>query len=199
MCQLTQSLAWILSDVLVFLNNVFDKETRIMSVELEKMQWWFFAQLKSLTCLSTRYAYVSFRFKILEVATDVLIKEEILSENDQLSSQVVVHLLPFMVIDNDDMESAEMKMAVYLSKSGICSLHPILRGWKEGKKFSWFLEKVNRWHCRIKYLQLKIVCYLKLLLHARKIYLKFLLRWKIYDEKEADPLVNSEFHERKNK
>lgn len=70
-------------------------------------------------------------FKILEVATDVLIKEEILSENDQLSSQVVVHLLPFMVIDNDDMESAEMKMAVYLSKSGICSLHPILRGWKE--------------------------------------------------------------------
>uniref|UniRef100_A0A8D1WQ10 HEAT repeat-containing protein 1 n=1 Tax=Sus scrofa TaxID=9823 RepID=A0A8D1WQ10_PIG len=70
-------------------------------------------------------------FKVLEVATDVLIKEEILSENDQLSSQVVVHLLPFMVIDNDDMESAEMKMAVYLSKSGICSLHPILRGWKE--------------------------------------------------------------------
>ena len=45
-----------------------------------------------------------------------------------------MHLLPFMVINSDDMESAEMKMAVYLSKSGICSLHPLLRGWKEGKR-----------------------------------------------------------------
>nr|XP_035929994.1 HEAT repeat-containing protein 1 isoform X3 [Halichoerus grypus] len=70
-------------------------------------------------------------YKVLEVAADILIKEEILSENDQLSNQVVVHLLPFMIIVNDDMESADMKIAIYLSKSGICSLHPILRGWKE--------------------------------------------------------------------
>ena len=81
---------------------------------------------------------------MLEIAADILIKAEILSENDQLSNQVVVHLLPFMVINNDDMESAEVKMAINLSKSGICSLHPLLRGWKEGKKFSCFLEKVNR-------------------------------------------------------
>nr|XP_008527120.1 PREDICTED: HEAT repeat-containing protein 1 [Equus przewalskii] len=70
-------------------------------------------------------------YKVLEIAADILIKEEILSENDQLSNQVVVHLLPFMIIDNDDMESAEMKIAIHLSKSGICSLHPMLRGWKE--------------------------------------------------------------------
>uniref|UniRef100_A0A8C6C499 HEAT repeat-containing protein 1 n=1 Tax=Monodon monoceros TaxID=40151 RepID=A0A8C6C499_MONMO len=70
-------------------------------------------------------------YNVLEIAADILIKAEILSENDQLSNQVVVHLLPFMVISNDDMESAEMKMAIYLSKSGICSLHPLLRGWKE--------------------------------------------------------------------
>nr|XP_030695348.1 HEAT repeat-containing protein 1 isoform X3 [Globicephala melas] len=70
-------------------------------------------------------------YNVLEIAADILIKAEILSENDQLSNQVVVHLLPFMVINNDDMESAEMKMAIYLSKSGICSLHPLLRGWKE--------------------------------------------------------------------
>ncbi|XP_053460282.1 HEAT repeat-containing protein 1 isoform X2 [Nycticebus coucang] len=69
--------------------------------------------------------------KVLEIATDLLIKEEILSENDQLSNQVVVNLLPFMVINNDDMESAEMKIAIYLSKSGICSLHPLLKGWEE--------------------------------------------------------------------
>ncbi|XP_024095740.2 HEAT repeat-containing protein 1 [Pongo abelii] len=70
-------------------------------------------------------------YKVLKIATDILIKEEILSENDQLSNQVVVRLLPFMVINNDDMESAEMKIAIYLSKSGICSLHPLLRGWEE--------------------------------------------------------------------
>ncbi|XP_036775218.2 HEAT repeat-containing protein 1 isoform X2 [Manis pentadactyla] len=70
-------------------------------------------------------------YKVLEIAADILIKEEILSENKQLSDQVVVQLLPFMVIDNDDMESAEMKLAIYLSKSGICSLHPMLKGWEE--------------------------------------------------------------------
>ncbi|XP_041604784.1 HEAT repeat-containing protein 1 isoform X3 [Vulpes lagopus] len=70
-------------------------------------------------------------YEVLEVAADILIKEEILSENDQLSNQVVVHLLPFMTIVSDDMESAEMKIAIYLSKSGICSLHPLLRGWEE--------------------------------------------------------------------
>uniref|UniRef100_A0A8C5VQD2 HEAT repeat-containing protein 1 n=1 Tax=Microcebus murinus TaxID=30608 RepID=A0A8C5VQD2_MICMU len=70
-------------------------------------------------------------YEVLEIAADILIKEEALKENDQLSNQVVVHLLPFMVITNDDMESAEMKIAIYLSKSGICSLHPLLRGWKE--------------------------------------------------------------------
>lgn len=68
------------------------------------------------------------------MAAGILVKEEVLGENDQLSNQVVVHLLPFMTINTDDMESAEMKMAVYLSKSGICSLHPLLRGWKEGKR-----------------------------------------------------------------
>ncbi|XP_036863196.2 HEAT repeat-containing protein 1 isoform X2 [Manis javanica] len=70
-------------------------------------------------------------YKVLEIAADILIKEEILSENKQLSDQVVVQLLPFLVIDNDDMESAEMKLAIYLSKSGICSLHPMLKGWEE--------------------------------------------------------------------
>ncbi|CAK6442246.1 unnamed protein product [Pipistrellus nathusii] len=69
-------------------------------------------------------------YEVLEVAADILSKEEILSGNEELANQVVVHLLPFMVIDSDDLESAETKFAVYLSKSGICSLHPVLRGWK---------------------------------------------------------------------
>lgn len=78
------------------------------------------------------------------MAADILIKEEMLSGNDELANQVVVHLLPFMVIDSGDLESAETKLAIYLSKSGICSLHPVLRGWKAGEKFSRFLEKMNR-------------------------------------------------------
>ncbi|XP_059533364.1 HEAT repeat-containing protein 1 isoform X1 [Myotis daubentonii] len=69
-------------------------------------------------------------YEVLEAAADILIKEEMLSGNDELANQVVVHLLPFMVIDSDDLESAETKLAIYLSKSGICSLHPVLRGWK---------------------------------------------------------------------
>ena len=36
MPQITPLLAWILSDVLMFLSNVFGKETRIVSVELGK-------------------------------------------------------------------------------------------------------------------------------------------------------------------
>ncbi|XP_007527955.1 HEAT repeat-containing protein 1 isoform X2 [Erinaceus europaeus] len=70
-------------------------------------------------------------YKVLEIAVGILVKEQRLREDDQLSNQVVVHLLPFMVIDTEDMESVEMKIAIHLSKSGICSLHPVLRGWKE--------------------------------------------------------------------
>ncbi|KAK1328037.1 hypothetical protein QTO34_012459 [Cnephaeus nilssonii] len=76
--------------------------------------------------LSKRRAW----YEVLEVAADILSKEELLSGNDELANQVVVHLLPFMVIDSDDLESAGTKLAIYLSKSGICSLHPVLRGWK---------------------------------------------------------------------
>lgn len=70
-------------------------------------------------------------YKVLELAANILIKEEILSKNDQLLNQVVVQLLPFMVITNNDVESPDTKIAIHLSKSGICSLHPLLRGWKE--------------------------------------------------------------------
>ncbi|KAL1785256.1 HEAT repeat-containing protein 1 [Sigmodon hispidus] len=69
--------------------------------------------------------------KVLELATNILIREEILNKNDQLSNQVAVHLLPFMVITTDNIESPDMKIAIHLSKSGICSLHPLFRGWKE--------------------------------------------------------------------
>ena len=86
---------------------------------------------------------MSSRYEVLELATDIIVKEEMLIGNDELASQVVVGLLPFMVITSDDLESPEMKITTYLSRSGLCSLHPVLRGWKEGKKFSCFLDKMN--------------------------------------------------------
>ncbi|XP_055459894.1 HEAT repeat-containing protein 1 [Psammomys obesus] len=70
-------------------------------------------------------------YRVLELAANILTKEEMLSKNDQLSNQVVVQLLPFMVITNNDIESLDMKLAMHLSKSGVCSLHPLLKGWKE--------------------------------------------------------------------
>lgn len=88
------------------------------------------------------------------MAADILSKEEILSGNEELANQVVVHLLPLMVIDSDDLESAETKFAVYLSKSGICSLHPVLRGWKAGEK------KMNRKHFKKKINTIKNWLYL---------------------------------------
>ncbi|XP_037024057.2 HEAT repeat-containing protein 1 [Artibeus jamaicensis] len=69
--------------------------------------------------------------EVLELATDMIVREEMLNGKDELANEIVVRLLPFMVIDRDDLESPEMKTAVYLSRSGLCSLHPVLRGWKE--------------------------------------------------------------------
>uniref|UniRef100_A0A8C3TAF6 HEAT repeat-containing protein 1 n=1 Tax=Chelydra serpentina TaxID=8475 RepID=A0A8C3TAF6_CHESE len=73
------------------------------------------------------------RYKVLEGAINILFKEEILNEKEELLNQVVMQLLPFMVITNNNSKSAEWKMAVCLSESGLCSLHPLLKGWPEGK------------------------------------------------------------------
>ncbi|XP_004712243.1 HEAT repeat-containing protein 1 [Echinops telfairi] len=70
-------------------------------------------------------------YKVLEIAADILVKEKILHESHQLANQVVVHLLPYMVVISDEKDSPEIKIALYLSKSGVCSLHFLLRGWKE--------------------------------------------------------------------
>uniref|UniRef100_A0A8C0IR19 HEAT repeat-containing protein 1 n=1 Tax=Chelonoidis abingdonii TaxID=106734 RepID=A0A8C0IR19_CHEAB len=70
-------------------------------------------------------------YKVLEGAIHILFKEEILNEKEELLNQVVMQLVPFMVITNNNTKSAEWKMAVCLSESGLCSLHPLLKGWPE--------------------------------------------------------------------
>lgn len=77
----------------------------------------------------------SFRYKVLEQAVKILVKEDILKEKKELLDAAVMQLLPFMIITNANSKSSDWKMAVCLSESDLCSLHPLLRGWPEGKAF----------------------------------------------------------------
>ncbi|NXE89574.1 HEAT1 protein, partial [Menura novaehollandiae] len=75
--------------------------------------------------------YVCAFFSILERAVKILVKEEILKEKKELLDEAVMQLLPFMIITNANSKSSDWKMAVCLSESGLCSLHPLLKGWPE--------------------------------------------------------------------
>ncbi|XP_075352080.1 HEAT repeat-containing protein 1 isoform X1 [Mycteria americana] len=70
-------------------------------------------------------------YKVLERAIKILVKEEILKEKKELLDEAVMRLLPFMVITNANSKSSDWKMAVCLSESDLCSLHPLLKGWPE--------------------------------------------------------------------
>uniref|UniRef100_A0A670I683 HEAT repeat-containing protein 1 n=1 Tax=Podarcis muralis TaxID=64176 RepID=A0A670I683_PODMU len=70
--------------------------------------------------------------KILEAAIHLLIKEEILKENKELLNQLVLKALPFIVITSSNSNSAKWKVARCVADSGLCSLHPLLKGWPEG-------------------------------------------------------------------
>uniref|UniRef100_A0A8B9I897 HEAT repeat-containing protein 1 n=1 Tax=Anser brachyrhynchus TaxID=132585 RepID=A0A8B9I897_9AVES len=70
-------------------------------------------------------------YKVLERAVEILVKEKILKEKKELLDEAVTQLLPFMVITNANSKSSEWKMAICLSESDLCSLHPLLKGWPE--------------------------------------------------------------------
>ncbi|NXY21605.1 HEAT1 protein, partial [Atrichornis clamosus] len=75
--------------------------------------------------------YVCAIFSVLERAVKILVKEEILKEKKELLDEAVMQLLPFMIITNANSKSSDWKMAVCLSESDLCSLHPLLKGWPE--------------------------------------------------------------------
>ncbi|NXK24135.1 HEAT1 protein, partial [Arenaria interpres] len=77
------------------------------------------------------YVYAFFQYKVLERATKILVKEEILKEKKELLDEAVMRLLPFMVITNTNSKSSDWKMTICLSESDLCSLHPLLKGWPE--------------------------------------------------------------------
>uniref|UniRef100_A0A669P3G0 HEAT repeat-containing protein 1 n=1 Tax=Phasianus colchicus TaxID=9054 RepID=A0A669P3G0_PHACC len=70
-------------------------------------------------------------YKVLERAIQILVKEEILKEKKELLDEAVMQLLPFMVVTNANSKSSEWKMAICLSESDLCSLHPLLKDWPE--------------------------------------------------------------------
>uniref|UniRef100_A0A8C3XZW2 HEAT repeat-containing protein 1 n=1 Tax=Catharus ustulatus TaxID=91951 RepID=A0A8C3XZW2_CATUS len=70
-------------------------------------------------------------YKVLERAVKILVKEKILKEKKELLDATVMQLLPFMTITNANSKSSDWKMAVCLSESDLCSLHPLLKGWPE--------------------------------------------------------------------
>jgi len=91
-----------------------------------------------------QHHFFSFRYKVLERAVKILVKEEILKEKKELLDETVMRLLPFMVITNANSKSSDLKMAICLSESELCSLHPLLKGWPEGKALiptNWVKEK----------------------------------------------------------
>uniref|UniRef100_A0A8C3DK90 HEAT repeat-containing protein 1 n=1 Tax=Corvus moneduloides TaxID=1196302 RepID=A0A8C3DK90_CORMO len=90
--------------------------------------------LPGLECVTGMYSvYLSFLslYKVLEQAVKILVKEEILKEKKELLDEAVMQLLPFMIITNANSKSSDWKMAVCLSESDLCSLHPLLKGWPE--------------------------------------------------------------------
>ncbi|NWU93578.1 HEAT1 protein, partial [Upupa epops] len=77
------------------------------------------------------YVCAFFQYKVLERAVKILASEEILKGKKELLDEVVMQLLPFMVITNENSKSSDWKMAVCLSECDLCSLHPLLKGWPE--------------------------------------------------------------------
>uniref|UniRef100_A0A670XSS2 HEAT repeat-containing protein 1 n=1 Tax=Pseudonaja textilis TaxID=8673 RepID=A0A670XSS2_PSETE len=73
--------------------------------------------------------HVLARCKILETILCLLMKVDTIKDNKDLFNQLVLHLLPFLVITNKDLESAEGRVAICITESGLCSLHPLLKGW----------------------------------------------------------------------
>ncbi|KAE8601347.1 hypothetical protein XENTR_v10013645 [Xenopus tropicalis] len=60
-----------------------------------------------------------------------LIQETSIKENPELCTRVIMTIIPHMVLTNIDPNSSERKMSVFLAKSNICNLHPLLKDWPE--------------------------------------------------------------------
>ncbi|XP_071996832.1 HEAT repeat-containing protein 1 isoform X2 [Engystomops pustulosus] len=70
-------------------------------------------------------------YKAIKEATDLIVKENSVTDYPELCNNVLMAVIPHMVFTNNEVSSAESSMAVYLGRSGICLLHPLLKGWAQ--------------------------------------------------------------------
>ncbi|XP_075452512.1 HEAT repeat-containing protein 1 [Ascaphus truei] len=68
-------------------------------------------------------------YKALEEAARLLMQEPSLKDQADLCTRIIMTLVPYMVFTNSDPDSSEQKMALYLARSGVCNLHPLMKGW----------------------------------------------------------------------
>ncbi|XP_075718875.1 HEAT repeat-containing protein 1 [Rhinoderma darwinii] len=70
-------------------------------------------------------------YKAIEEATELLVQQNSIKDDPELCNRVMMALIPHMVFTNNQVNSAESTMAVFLGRSGVCRLHPLLKGWSE--------------------------------------------------------------------
>ncbi|XP_056423506.1 HEAT repeat-containing protein 1 [Hyla sarda] len=69
--------------------------------------------------------------KAIKDATELIIQEHTIKDHPELCNRIIMAFIPHMVFTNNQVDSAEGSMAVFLGRSGVCRLHPLLKDWPE--------------------------------------------------------------------
>ncbi|KAM4041921.1 HEAT repeat-containing protein 1 isoform 2-T2 [Anomaloglossus baeobatrachus] len=85
--------------------------------------------------------------KAIEEATDLIVQDTSITDHPELCDRVIMAVIPHMVFTNNQVNSAESTIAVYLGRSGVSHLHPLLKGWPEELEKS--LEKAQPGNCAV--------------------------------------------------
>ncbi|XP_069625106.1 HEAT repeat-containing protein 1 [Ranitomeya imitator] len=85
--------------------------------------------------------------KAIEESTELIVQDLSITDHPELCDRVIMAMIPHMVFTNNQVDSAESTMAVYLGRSGVCRLHPLLKGWPEALNGS--LEKSQPGNCAV--------------------------------------------------
>ncbi|XP_069810466.1 HEAT repeat-containing protein 1 [Dendropsophus ebraccatus] len=84
-------------------------------------------------------------FKAIEESTELIVQENSIKEHPELCNRITMAVIPHMVFTNNQADSAESSVAVFLGRSGVCHLHPLLKGWPKALNMS--LEKAQPGNC----------------------------------------------------
>ncbi|XP_068088359.1 HEAT repeat-containing protein 1 isoform X2 [Hyperolius riggenbachi] len=84
-------------------------------------------------------------YSVLEEAVNLITQNKLITDNLELCNRVIMTVMPLMVFTSSHFNSTEHKMALHLGKSGICNMHPLLKGWPKGLDDS--LQKTKPVNC----------------------------------------------------